>query len=207
MSATVPVLADALRLVYVLGVEAARDWRHVEQVMEGGVTSLWLREPDATGADLYRAGKDLLGRCRPRNVALLVGDRADVAQALGAEGVHLGHRSPPANRIRPWYPGWLGMSCHSENDLKRAQETKADYAVLSPVYGVPEKGSPLGPALFARWVAGTTLPVVALGGIEATNAGSLAGSGAVGLAVVRALRNASDGTGAARALRAAMTRA
>jgi thiamine-phosphate pyrophosphorylase len=206
MSPTTLLLKDALRLVYVVGAEQARDWRHLEVALQGGVTAVWLRVPDASGAELYRIAKDLLGTCRTRGVALIVGDRADVALAVGADGVQLGHRSPPVHRVRPWYPAWLGVSCHSEGDLRRAEEARADYAVLSPVYGVPEKGAPLGPALFARLKASTQLPVVALGGVDVPNAREVVAAGAAGLAVVRALRESADPAGSARGLRAAMTR-
>lgn len=205
MSGPIPMLKDALRLLYVVDAAQSADWRRIEAALEGGVTTLWLRVPHASGAELYRLGKDLLHRCRARGAALVVGDRADVALALGAEGVQLGHRSPPPHRVRPWYPGWLGVSCHTEGELARAQEAGADYLVLSPVYGVPEKGAPLGPVLFGRLHAGVSLPVVALGGIEVQNAREVAVAGASGAAVVRALRDAVDPGAAARALRAAMT--
>lgn len=201
-----PPLALALRLVYVLDAGHARDWRHMDAVLAGGVTSLWLRCPEASGAELYRLGRDLLQRTRPLGVGLIIGDRADVALALGAEGVQLGHRSPPPTRVRPWFPGWLGVSCHSEGELQRAQEAGADYVVLSPVYGVPEKGAPLGPALFGRMRLAVTVPVVGLGGIEVQNAAEVVSAGAQGLAVIRALRDAPDPQVAASALRASMTR-
>jgi thiamine-phosphate pyrophosphorylase len=207
MSPPIPLLADALRLVYIVGEDQARDWRRLDEVLTGGVTAVWLRAPEATGATLYRLGKDLVGRCRQHGAALLVGDRADVALALGADGVQLGSRSPPAHRVRPWYSGWIGVSCHNDGELRRAEEARADFAVLSPVYGVPSKGSPLGAPLFHRWRAGVSLPVVALGGIEPTNAPEVRAAGASGVAVIRALREATDPEGAARALRAAMTAA
>lgn len=201
MTRPIPTLAEALRLIYVVDVERSRDWRHLEAALDGGVTALWLRAPDATGAELYRVGKDLLQRARPRGVGLIVGDRADVAMALGAEGVQLGHRSPPAGRVRPWFPGWLGASCHSESELRRAQEAGADYAVLSPVYGVPEKGAPLGPALFERLRLTVTLPVVGLGGVETDNVAAVSAAGAAGVAVIRALSRAEDPAAAAQSLR------
>ncbi len=206
MSGAIPMLKEALRLIYVVDAEQSADWRRVEQTLEGGVTTLWLRVPHATGSELYRLGKDLQQRCRARGAALVVGDRADVALALGAEGVQLGHRSPPAHRVRAWFPGWLGVSCHTEGDLARAQQAGVDYVVLSPVYGVPDKGAPLGPLLFDKLRVGVSLPVVALGGIEVENAAEVAAVGAAGVAVVRALRDAPDPLGAARQLRVAMTR-
>jgi thiamine-phosphate pyrophosphorylase len=200
VSAVIPHLKDALRLLYVVDDTQARDWRRLEAALDGGVSCLWLRLPEHSGGEVYRVGKELIGRLRPRGVALVVGGRADVAMALGAEGVQLGHRAPPAHRVRPWFPGWLGVSCHGEGDLKRAQEAGADYAVLSPVYGVPEKGAPLGPDLFARLRAAVTLPVVALGGIDADNVAAVRAAGANGVAVIRALRDADDPAATARAL-------
>jgi len=207
MSTTIPMLRDALRLLFVLGPEDSRDWRRIETALESGVTALWLRAPEVSGAELYKLGKDLHARCRMRGAALIIGDRADVALALGCEGVQLGQRSPPAHRVRAWFPGWMGVSCHSEGELARAQEAKADYAVLSPVYGVPEKGVPLGPILFGRLRAAVGVPVVALGGIEPDNVAEVVAAGADGVAVVRALRDAEDPAVAARRLRAAVTRA
>ncbi len=198
-------LERALRLVYVVGREPARDWQRLEAAMQGGVSAVWLREPLATGAELYRAAKDLAWRVKEHGVALIVGDRGDVAMAVGAQGVQLGVRSPPARRVRPWFPGWIGVSCHSEAELRAAERAGADYAVLSPVYGVPRKGDPLGAALFGRLRQAVRIPVVALGGIEPENAPELRARGADGLAVIRALKEAPDPRAAARALVDAMT--
>lgn len=200
-----PTLPEALRLIYIVDAEQARAWRTLDAALGAGVTTLWLRAPEASGADLYRLGRDLQQRTRAAGAALLVGDRADVALALGAEGVQLGHRSPPAARVRPWFPGWVGVSCHSEGDLRRAEEAGADFAVLSPVYGVPDKGAPLGAPLFARYRATVRLPVVALGGIEPSNVAEVRAAGAAGVAVIRALREAADPAEAARALRGSVT--
>ncbi|MFM8979855.1 MAG: thiamine phosphate synthase [Planctomycetia bacterium] len=197
----------ALRLVYVVGAAAAARPAHVEAVLQGGATALWLRAPEASGAELFRMAQDLLARCRRHGAALLVGDRADVALACGADGVQLGHRAPPPAQVRPWYRGWLGVSCHDAQQLAAARAAGADHAVLSPVFGVPEKGAPLGPAALAQLVAGAGLPVVALGGIEPGNVAEVAASGAVGVAVVRALRDAPQPGVVARGLLAAMTRA
>ncbi|MHC5012836.1 MAG: thiamine phosphate synthase, partial [Planctomycetota bacterium] len=165
-----PLLADALRLVYIVDAGAARDGDRLDAVLGGGVSCIWLRAPGTTGAELYRLARDLRPRCRAHHAALLVGDRSDVAIAVAADGVQIGHRSPPAKRVRPFFPGWLGVSCHNERELLRAQAAGADFAVLSPVYGVPHKGEPLGVALFAQLRRTVRIPVVALGGIGMDNA-------------------------------------
>jgi thiamine-phosphate pyrophosphorylase len=202
---TTPSLKDALRLVYVVTPEGVHDWKRLDGILSSGVTCLWLRLPEASGAELYRRARDLLERTRSHGASLVVGDRADVALAAGADGVQVGERSPPARKVRPWFPRWLGVSCHTEADLRRAQEAGADYAVLSPVFGVPQKGPPLGIPSFQRLRATVGIPVVALGGIDAENAPQAREAGADGVAVIRALRDVADPDAAARSLAGAMT--
>lgn len=198
-------LPDALRLVYIVDREAARDWQRLDAVLDAGASCVWLRSPRSTGAELYRTARDLVWRAHERGAAVVIGDRADVALASGADGVQLGFRSPPARKIRPWFPGWLGVSCHSEAELLKATRAGADYVVLSPLFGVPTKGGPIGTALFERLAAGVDVPVVALGGIDATNAGQARDAGASGVAVIRALRDAQDPAAAARMLCGSVT--
>ena len=198
-------LRDALRLVYIVDREAARDWHRLDTVLAAGATCLWLRAPGSTGAELYRAARDLVWRTHERGAAVIIGDRADVALAVGADGVQLGFRSPPARKVRPWFSGWIGVSCHSESELRSAERAGADYAVLSPLFGVPAKGGPLGTALFQRLATSVDLPVVALGGIDSENAAEARQAGAAGVAVIRALRDASDPEEAGRRLGGAMT--
>lgn len=205
MDAETPRLPDALHLVYIVDATAAQDWERVETVLREGATSLWLRAPDATGAELHRIARELVWRAHAQGAAVIVGDRADVALTSGADGVQLGFRSPPVRAVRPWFRGWIGASCHSEVELAKAQRGGADFAVLSPVFGVPDKGGPLGTAFFERLLDTTDLPVVALGGIDADNVDRTRATGAVGVAVIRALRDAPDPSAAARALSATVT--
>jgi thiamine-phosphate pyrophosphorylase len=196
----------ALRLVLVADVEDARDGERIDAALSSGATCVWLRAPDATGRALYDAAGGLLLRCRRLGAALLVGDRVDVALAVGADGVQLGGRAVPARAVRPWYRGWIGVSCHSAADLAAAHAAGADHVVVSPVFGVPQKGPPLGVEGLAALVRGFPRPVVALGGIDASNVGVVRAVPEVaGAAVIRALRDAPDPAAAARALSAPMT--
>jgi thiamine-phosphate pyrophosphorylase len=197
-------LLDALRLVFVVGLPTARDGDRLDAALGGGVTALWLRAREVDGATLHRLARSLQPRCEAHGAALLVGDRADVALAAGADGVHLGLRSPPADRVRPWFPRWMGVSCHGAEELERAAAAGADYAILSPVFGVPEKGPPLGIPRFQALRRSFPGPVVALGGIDASSAADLRAAGADGVAVVRALQDAPDPAGEARRIRRAL---
>jgi thiamine-phosphate pyrophosphorylase len=198
-------LPASLRLVYVASVSAVADSDRVEAALENGATCVWLRDPDANGRALYDAAGSLVLRCRRAGAAVLVGDRADVALAVGADGVQLGRRAPPARTVRPWYRDRLGVSCHSREEVRAAEDSGADHVVVSPIFGVPSKGPPLGVEWLADLVRTTRVPVVALGGIEPENVDQVLATGVAGVAVIRAIREARDPAGAAKALSRAVT--
>lgn len=192
--------ASRLGLVWIVDGTSADDAGRLDTALAHGVTALWLRAPWLDGATLYRTARDLRRRTRDHGAALIVGDRADVALAAEADAVQLGFRSPPLRRVRPWFRGAIGVSCHTARDLERAALGGATYTVLSPVFGVPEKGEPLGLPQLARLVAEAELPVVGLGGIGPEEAPEVRAAGAVGVAVIRALRDAEDVLDATRRL-------
>jgi thiamine-phosphate diphosphorylase len=117
--------------------------------------------------------------------AILVNDRADVAIACGAAGVHLrSHSIAPriVRRIAP--PGFLiTVACHNEDDVKRAEG--ADYAILAPIFKPLSKAAaldPLGLESLQRIASTAPLPVIALGGITESNAARCIEAGASGIA-------------------------
>lgn len=193
--------ADRLSLVHVVDVRGAADRARVAALLRGGVTALWLRDPAATGRALHDAGLLLRATTEEAGALLLVGDRPDVACAIGADGVQLGHRAVPAEHVRPWYRGRVGVSCHDASDLRAAAAAGADHVILAPVFDVPGKGRPLGLEGLEALLLVTRLPVVALGGVTAANAGAVRAIGVAGVAVARALADAVDPEAAARALR------
>src|SRR6266513_2182216 len=137
--------------------------------------------------------------------------RAVLALARAAAGAHLGQEDPPLDRLRPHVPpGFLlGLSVGSTAEAERARAVPADYWSVGPCFATdtkPDAGPPLGAAGFAALagLAPAGVPVIAIGGISAANAGSLARAGAAGLAVVAAVWRASDPAAATRALRAAV---
>jgi thiamine-phosphate diphosphorylase len=195
----------ALSLVVVADVADATDAARMDALLSNGVTCVWLRDPQANGRMLYDAAGGLLLRCRRLGAALLVGDRADVAAAVGADGVQVGHRAPPPRAVRASYRGWLGVSCHDGAESAAAEEAGADHVVVSPVFGVPRKGRPLGLEGLAALLRVTSLPVVALGGIGPANVGDVRRAGVAGVAAIRSLRDAEDPAEAARALSATVT--
>jgi len=144
------------------------------------------------------------------SIPVLVNDRVDVALAAGAAGAHLGHEDPPLDTLRPHVPpGFLlGLSVGSGVEVAQAGRWPTDYWSVGPCFGTAHKadaGSPLGiegfRALARRAPRG--IPVIAIGGITPANAASIIQAGAVGVAVIGAVWDASDPESAARALRSA----
>ncbi len=180
----------------------------VAAAVRGGVTLVQLREktlPDVEVVELARALKGLLG---PAGVPLIINDRAEVARAAGADGVHLGQGDLDAGRAREILgPGALiGVSAGTRAEAARVDKALADYVGVGPVYATPTKpdaGPPIGIAgLTSVLAALAPLPVVAIGGIGAQNAAEVMASGAAdGIAVVSAICGADDPQAAARALR------
>ena len=190
----------AIKLIYLVTPDVAGSLSRLALGVSGGVSALWLRDPRATPRDLFDCAVELAPWCHRRGVALMISDHANLARAAGADGVHVGRRSLPIDIVRDTWEGWLGASCHSAGELAEAEAGGADFATLSPVFAVPRKGRALGVDGFLRCRDTTSLPVVALGGIEPATAGPLAGNTA-GLAVRRALRDTENPANIARRLR------
>lgn len=144
-------------------------------------------------ADARETGLRLREATRRRDGRLLIGLDADLAEAVEADGVHLPERAldqvPDLAAARP---GWrITGAVHSAEAL--ADAVGLDAAVLSPVFptgGTSAGRPPLGVRDFRDLVRGATVPVYALGGVDAVNARALIGTGACGIAGVSAIRSA-----------------
>lgn len=169
-----------------------------------GATAVHLREKDLGGRALLDLARPLRAACRAAGQAFLVNDRLDVALACGADGVHLPSAGvPPGEARRLLGPDALiGVSCHSEADVRRAREGGASYATFGPVYDTPSKrayGPPVGLEAL-RAAARLGLPLIALGGVDARRAAEVRAAGARGVAVIRAWLTGPDPAAAVRAL-------
>ena len=170
----------------------------------GGATMLQLRLKEESARTMVEVARAL--RAIAPRIPLLVNDRADVAMAAGAQGVHVGvdDVAPAAlRRIVP--PGFIiGASVGDDTDVART--VGADYVGIGPVFPTGSKsdaGTAIGIERFAALARRCGLPAVAIGGVSADNAAALMASGASGLAVISALFSSVDPMQAARALRSA----
>lgn len=176
--------------------------------VQGGATMIQVRWKDGLPSEIVELTRALVAAL---TVPVLVNDRADIALAAGAAGVHLGWDDPPLEALRPTVPGGflLGISVGNPDEAARAAATSADYWSVGPCFATPTKGDagpPLGPDGFAALarLAPEGVPVIGIGGITAGNAGSIVEAGAVGVAVIGAVLSAAEPQAAARALRAAL---
>jgi thiamine-phosphate pyrophosphorylase len=171
-------------------------------VVRGGATMIQLRLKHADASTLLEAARTLV---RELPVPVIVNDRADVALAAGAAGVHLGSDDipvPAVRRLAP--PGFIiGASVGHESEVSNSQ--LADYVGIGPAFATLTKtdaGSAIGSEGIRKLATMCGKPAVAIGGINATNASLLSSSTACGIAVVGAIFLAPDPEDAARSLRA-----
>jgi thiamine-phosphate pyrophosphorylase len=213
VSAT-PRLRDRLRLYLVTDRRQTRGRELVEVVeaaLAGGVGAVQLREPDLAARELVELAARLRDATRRHDALLLINDRADVALACGADGVHLPGRSFAVADARALLgpERLVAVSTHRVDEVRAAARAGADFAVFGPVYDTPSKrryGAPVGLAALARACAASTLPVLAIGGVDAERLAEVRARGAAGAAFVRAVTEAGDPEAAAADLRAAWER-
>jgi thiamine-phosphate pyrophosphorylase len=156
--------------------------------VEGGATVVQLRLKGAPTAEVVAAGRGFAGL----GATFVVNDDVDAAIELGADGVHLGRRDEGVERALA--AGLLlGLSASSVREAAVAEFRGAAYVGAGPVWATPTKEDadpPIGLDGLALICAATSIPVVAIGGVDATNARACLDAGAAGVAVVRAARDA-----------------
>lgn len=160
----------------------------VRAAVAAGLNLVQLREKQLTARTLYELTSCAAEITSGSATALLVNDRADIARAAGADGVHLAANSIDAALIRQTFGKefFVGVSTHSQAELQQARDAGADFAVFGPVFETSSKaqyGPPLGLHILQTAIrAVAPFPVVALGGVSLTNAIDCLRAGAAGVA-------------------------
>lgn len=196
------------RLYVIVDAEAVRgrDLAWVaQQAALGGADVIQLRHKRASTRQLLEEARRLRDVTRQASVPLIINDRVDLALAVNAEGVHLGHEDlpvPVAKRLLG--PGKLvGCSTHSLEGAIEAERAGADYLAVGPIYPTPTKpeyGS-VGLQLITRVRAQANRPMVCIGGIDQATLPAVLQVGAECVAVVRAVCAADNPAEAARTLK------
>jgi thiamine-phosphate pyrophosphorylase len=173
------------------------------------VRALQLREKTLGTRDLLDLALALRALTARFGARLLINDRIDVALTCDADGVHLPADSfcvEDARRLLGEHR-LIGVSTHSAEEVRAASDAGADFAVLGPVFATPSKeafGEPLGLDALAGATSAAAIPVLAIGGIEASRVAAVRAEGAAGVAVIRAILAAGDPERAAARLLAAV---
>lgn len=179
----------------------------VEAAIAGGVSIVQYRSEQPYGGAAYREALPIAEICRRANVPFIVNDRIDLALALDADGVHIGQRDfPPEVARRVLGPDKIiGFSCSNLEEVRAVDTTLVDYLGLGPVFPTLTKtdaAPAMGLKMLADCAAATSLPVVAIGGINTTNAAAVRASGTrIGIAVVSAICASPNPQAAAEELR------
>jgi thiamine-phosphate pyrophosphorylase len=166
--------------------------------VESGATVVQWRLKDVPRVDVVERGRATRSLCARHGVPFIVNDDVEAALMLGADGVHLGRDDEGAETAKE-HGLMLGRSATTIEEA-RVAEREADYIGAGPVWPTPSKpdaGVPLGLEGLRELCAAVATPVVAIGGIDASNAGDCIRAGAVGVAVIRA---AGDTAALARAI-------
>lgn len=142
-------------------------------------------------SDAVDQGRRLRAIADARDLTLLVGAHANLAEGIGADGLHMPERLVgEVPRLRAEHGRWLiTVAAHDRGAVEAAQRAGADAVVVSPVFpsNSPSAGAPLGVEGLKDMVTATALPVYALGGVRAHTVMALIGSGVAGIAAVEAL--------------------
>ena len=182
----------------------------VAQAVANGVNLVQMREKDLPDAAQLALARRLRGVTEGKAL-LFVNDSLSVAEACGADGVHLGERSRSVAAVRAAAarPLLAGRSAHDEDGARTAAEQGAALIVAGAVYPSPTHPgqAPAGVGLVSACAAAVGVPVVAIGGVTAENAGAAMRAGASGVAVISAVLGAPRPGEAAAELAAAVRRA
>ncbi|RAI01155.1 thiamine phosphate synthase [Acuticoccus sediminis] len=201
------------RLYLVLGPGEPDPLRLVRAATAGGVTLVQWRDKSGSTAEQVEAVRALVAASP---VPVLVNDRADVARAAGAAGVHVGHGDLSAAEAREIVgpAAIVGLTIHSLDEAVAADNAPIDYASVGGVFETHSKVNPDPPIGIDgfRAIAGRlrqrrpALPIVAIAGITEERAEALAAAGADGIAVISAITSSGEPGRAAEALRQAFAR-
>ena len=178
----------------------------VKAAVRGGATCVQLREKDCSTLEFIQQALSVKEFLSIRGVPLIINDRLDVAQAVNADGVHLGQTDMPLGMAKKIVGDAMiiGISAESLEDAIEAEKGGADYLGVSPIYVTPTKtdtAPPLGLEGLKQIRNAVKIPLVGIGGLNKDNSADVIRHGAEGVAVVSAIVAAESPETAARELK------
>ena len=161
-------------------------------VRDAGVQLVQYRDKDGSPQTILRKAEVIRGIFAGTECLLIMNDRADLTVLAGWDGVHVGQSDLTSEEARRVVGAerWVGISTHTEEQVRVAELSCADYVAVGPVFptGTKQDAEPvIGLAGVMRARALTTKPLVAIGGVTRANARSVIEAGADSVAVISAL--------------------
>lgn len=184
----------------------------VRAAVRGGVRCVQLREKNCSAREFIQEALSVRDFLKEQGVPLIINDRLDIAQAVQADGIHLGQSDIPLKMAKKIVGNSMlvGISAESLENALTAEKDGADYLGVGPVFSTATKtdtAPPLGFAELRRIREAVKIPLVGIGGLNRKNAGEVIKNGADGVAVVSAIVSAPDPAAAAGELIAAIAEA
>lgn len=167
-----------------------------EEALKGGATVIQLRDKEKSGKELYKIGLKIRALTRQYRALFIVNDRLDIALAVGADGVHLGTEDLPISVARK-IAGKnfiIGASVSSPEEALLAEKEGADYISAQSIFETSSKENVkvIGIEGLKSIVKVSSLPVIAIGGINKENVKDVIRAGARGVAVISAVISKGD---------------
>jgi thiamine-phosphate diphosphorylase len=179
--------------------------------LDGGASVVQWRDKRREKGDQLADARAIAALCRSGNAIFIINDHVDLALVCGADGVHLGQHDLPIEAARPIAGAEIiiGVSTNNADEARAAEAAGADYVAIGAIFSTASKGNtrPADMQRIRDVKAAVRVPVVAIGGINASNVHHVIEAGADAAAVISAVCGADDPRAAARELTAAFERA
>ena len=168
----------------------------IEEAIKGGAGIVQLREKNISTKDLYEKALKVKEICKNYGALFIINDRLDIAQAVGADGVHLGQSDMPIEEARKILKDkfLIGATARNIEEAKRAELLGADYIGSGAIFGTSTKDNAkkLEMEELKKIVASVKIPVFAIGGININNVGILKNIGLQGICSVSGILSEKD---------------
>jgi thiamine-phosphate pyrophosphorylase len=163
----------------------------VEKTLQSGATFLQLREKDLSYDEFVELAYQIKTIANRYHVPFVINDNIDVAQAVGADGVHIGQTDEDILKVRDQLgpEKIIGLSAHTTEEAILAEQLGADYIGVGAIFPTNTKldANAVSYSTLQDICKSVTIPVVAIGGISKENISKLSGSGVDGVAVISAV--------------------
>lgn len=177
----------------------------VRECLEGGATILQIREKNLPEDEFLEEAKEIQALCKEFKIPFIVNDNINIAAEIKADGVHVGQEDMDAKKVRDMLGenAILGVSASTVEEALKAERDGADYLGVGAVFPTSTKGDADSVTFetLKEICETVSIPVVAIGGINADNLLKLKGSGIDGVSVISAIFASDDITAATKKLK------